>query len=86
MGYVAEAGAYVRIGDEVIRDEHIPRDLVRETAARFVEAGVNVELESNEIDVGLYPAGEGVGCAGGIMSAAADGLRVALAILKMAGK
>lgn len=57
VGYVAEAGAYVRIGDEVIRDEHIPRDLVRETAARFVEAGVNVELESNEIDVGLYPAG-----------------------------
>ena len=57
MGYVAEAGAYVRIGDEVIRDEHIPRDLVRETAARFVEAGVNVQLESNEIDVGLYPAG-----------------------------
>ena len=48
VGYVAEAGAYVRIGDEVIRDEHIPRDLVRETAARFVEAGVNVQLESNE--------------------------------------
>lgn len=35
---------------------------------------------------GLYPAGEGVGCAGGIMSAAADGLKVALAVLKMAEK
>ena len=44
----------------------------------------SVTFESNLS--GLYPAGEGVGCAGGIMSAAADGLRVALAILKMAGK
>lgn len=35
---------------------------------------------------GLYPAGEGVGCAGGIMSAAADGLRVALAMLKANSK
>ena len=30
---------------------------------------------------GLYPAGEGAGCAGGIMSAAVDGIRTALAIL-----
>lgn len=30
---------------------------------------------------GLYPCGEGAGYAGGIMSAAADGLRVAEAIL-----
>ncbi len=37
-------------------------------------------LESNL--PGLYPAGEGVGCAGGIMSAAVDGLRVALAALE----
>ena len=30
---------------------------------------------------GLYPAGEGAGYAGGIVSAAVDGIRVALAIL-----
>lgn len=31
---------------------------------------------------GLYLSGEGAGCAGGIMSAAADGLRIALAMLR----
>ena len=31
---------------------------------------------------GLYPCGEGVGCAGGIMSAAVDGLKVAEALLR----
>ena len=31
---------------------------------------------------GLYPAGEGAGYAGGIVSAALDGVRVAQAILK----
>ena len=31
---------------------------------------------------GLYPCGEGAGYAGGIMSAAADGMRVAEAILR----
>jgi uncharacterized FAD-dependent dehydrogenase len=35
---------------------------------------------------GLYPAGEGAGYAGGIMSAAIDGIRVAEAVaLSMAG-
>lgn len=32
--------------------------------------------------VGLYPCGEGAGYAGGITSAAADGIRVALAYLQ----
>ena len=36
-------------------------------------------LESNI--AGLYPAGEGAGYAGGIMSAAVDGLRVAEALV-----
>lgn len=36
-------------------------------------------LESNL--PGLFPSGEGVGCAGGIMSAAIDGLRIAFSIL-----
>ena len=31
--------------------------------------------------IGLYPCGEGAGYAGGIMSAAADGINVAVAIL-----
>ncbi|MCF6287385.1 MAG: hypothetical protein L3K26_19720, partial [Candidatus Hydrogenedentes bacterium] len=36
---------------------------------------------------GLYPAGEGAGFAGGIMSAAVDGLKVAEAIaLKLVGE
>ena len=34
---------------------------------------------------GLYPCGEGAGYAGGIMSAAADGLRVAEAVLAAKG-
>ncbi len=41
----------------------------------------NDDLVSFQAD-GLYPAGEGAGYAGGIMSAAVDGLRVAQAILE----
>ena len=36
-------------------------------------------LQSPEL-LGVYPCGEGAGYAGGIMSAAVDGVRVALAI------
>ena len=32
---------------------------------------------------GIYPAGEGAGYAGGIMSAAVDGLKVAESIIKL---
>jgi uncharacterized FAD-dependent dehydrogenase len=32
-------------------------------------------------DVNVYPGGEGAGYAGGIMSAAIDGINIALAIL-----
>ena len=34
---------------------------------------------------GIYPCGEGAGYAGGIMSAAVDGVRVAEAVLKNRG-
>ena len=34
---------------------------------------------------GLYPAGEGAGYAGGIMSAAVDGMEAAEAVLKALG-
>ena len=39
------------------------------------------QLVSESLD-GLYPCGEGAGYAGGIMSAAMDGLRVALRIIE----
>ena len=34
---------------------------------------------------GIFPCGEGAGYAGGIMSAAADGMRVAEALMKKRG-
>ncbi|MBQ9914701.1 MAG: hypothetical protein IJO50_01020, partial [Clostridia bacterium] len=40
----------------------------------------NEDFESVSV-AGLYPAGEGAGYAGGIMSAAVDGIRVAERIL-----
>jgi uncharacterized FAD-dependent dehydrogenase len=40
----------------------------------------NDDLESNV--QGLYPAGEGAGYAGGIMSSAVDGMRAAEALIK----
>lgn len=57
VGYVAEAGAYVRVGDTVVRDECIDRDLLLETLHFFDEAKVNIEVESNEGNVAFYPAG-----------------------------
>ena len=53
-GYIALAGAYVRVGDTVIRDECIPFDVVMETAKLFFEAGIDVELESIDKVIGLY--------------------------------
>ena len=49
-----------------------PVALVTTTVPPCVEASVNV--------AGLYPAGEGAGYAGGIMSAAVDGIEVAEAV------
>ncbi len=43
-------------------------------------AAPDKESSSYEITTGLYPCGEGPGYAGGIMSAAVDGLRVAQAV------
>lgn len=51
----------------------------RTSAPVTIERGEN--LESTDIK-GLYPAGEGAGYAGGIMSAAVDGIRVAEIIMK----
>ncbi len=53
-GYIASAGAYVRIGDEVVRDDHIPYELLMEAAQVFFDAGINIEIEGNERNVALY--------------------------------
>ena len=56
-GYVAAAGAYVQVGGTVVRDVHIPDDLLLETARRFEAAGIDVTFESNTQGVELRPSG-----------------------------
>ena len=56
-GFVAGAGAFVCVGDEVVRAEFIGRDLLLETARRFVRAGVDVTFEGDEDNVELNPSG-----------------------------
>jgi uncharacterized protein len=51
----------------------------RTSAPVRIERGENLQSGSLQ---GLYPAGEGAGYAGGIVSAAVDGLRIAEAIMK----
>ena len=56
-GYVACAGAYVQVGDVVVRDEHIPSDLLLETAERFVAAGIDVTFARNTMGGEVRPSG-----------------------------
>lgn len=56
-----------------------PRDIARGHGSKTSTAPLHENL-------GIYPCGEGAGYAGGIMSAAADGLRVAEAIVAAAQK
>lgn len=56
-GFIAAAGAYVSIGDEVVRDERIPQDLAVEVVRRFAAAGIDVILESNTRNVEVRPSG-----------------------------
>ncbi len=56
-GIVASAGAYVRIGNEVIRHEHVPYDLAVETARRLFEAGIDADMETDYVCLSLYPSG-----------------------------
>ncbi len=51
----------------------------RTSAPVRIKRGENMQSINAE---GLYPAGEGAGYAGGIVSAAVDGIRVALALIK----
>ena len=56
-GFVAGAGAFVCVGDEVVRSEFIERGLLLETARRFVEAGVDITLEGDDDNLELNPSG-----------------------------
>ena len=51
----------------------------RTSAPLRIQRGENLQSVTAE---GLYPAGEGAGYAGGIVSAAVDGIRAALAMLE----
>ena len=54
------------------------------TAANETEQAANPAAESADIKtlIGFYPCGEGAGYAGGIMSAAVDGIRIAETIIR----
>ena len=54
------------------------------TAANETEQAANATAESADIKtlIGFYPCGEGAGYAGGIMSAAVDGIRIAETIIR----
>jgi uncharacterized protein len=64
-GYVSEEAVLIGVESRTSSPVRVPRDAQ--------------SLVSPEID-GLYPAGEGGGYAGGIVSAALDGMRIATAI------
>ena len=57
----------------------------RKVRARDVARGHGLPLETEQkrVPSGIFPAGEGPGYAGGIMSAAVDGLRVAQAVAQL---
>jgi uncharacterized FAD-dependent dehydrogenase len=64
-GYLSEEAVLVGVESRTSSPVRVPRDAER--------------LESPDL-IGLYPCGEGAGYAGGIVSAALDGIRVARAI------
>lgn len=65
-GIVAAAGAFVSVGDTVVRNVYLPRDLVEETAARFAEAHLDATFESDTRSVELHPTGAPVRFAGSL--------------------
>ena len=66
-GYVSEEAVLIGVESRTSSPVRVPRD--------------PVTLSSPEIE-GLYPAGEGAGYAGGIVSAAVDGIRIAEALTR----
>ncbi len=65
-GYVTQDAVLIGVESRTSSPVRVPRD--------------SETLQSPDV-AGLYPAGEGAGYAGGIVSAAVDGIRVARAIL-----
>ena len=59
-----------------------PVRIVRGKNMQAQLAAVPADSAAPEPETGLYPCGEGAGYAGGIMSAACDGLRVASALVE----
>ena len=57
---------------------------VKKPRARDLARGHGKVQEDEHRSTGIFPAGEGPGYAGGIMSAAVDGLRIAQAVAQMA--
>lgn len=54
-GWILQAGSYVSIGDEVIRDTRIGPDLLSYVVAKLEELGIDAEFESNTSLLGFYP-------------------------------
>ena len=80
----------------IVRGKNMQAQLVAAPASDCVQSGAQAQALSGsqaasgrladaaapEPETGLYPCGEGAGYAGGIMSAACDGLRVASALVE----
>ena len=62
----------------IVRDEGMQARVDAGDAA--AGTGAAPDVPDAPSDSGLYPCGEGAGYAGGIMSAACDGLRIARAV------
>lgn len=71
-GLIAAAGAYVRIGDTVVRDVCFPEDVLRETARRFFAAGIDTIFESNIQNVELRPSGAPARFPGSVVARSLD--------------
>ncbi|MBM6775395.1 HAD family hydrolase [Olsenella profusa] len=63
-GLIAGAGAYVRVGDEVVRNATIEDDLLLETARRFIDAGVDIAFEGGDCNLEVHPSGAPAAFAG----------------------
>ena len=80
----------------IVRGKNMQAQLAAAPASDRVQSGAQTQALSGspaasgrladaaapELETGLYPCGEGAGYAGGIMSAACDGLRVASALVE----
>ena len=66
----------------IVRGKNMQAQLSNVSTASAASSTTATAAESPEPETGLYPCGEGAGYAGGIMSAACDGLRVANALVE----